>query len=209
MRANADGSVTLRGRRRIHATEDEPQFWARYGHRENPPKPTHQAFCLRCLGGGKFLGRPGSTRSAEREATSHGGQYGHDVTILPARHNPGLWSSLARGARSGYHAYRAGRYASKAARHRQKASAFMANPRRRRAQQSDSTLLWLLVGFGVYLVATRAASEQIGYLPQPYGYWFNPQTSQLYLAGGDGRPPGAVPPWRLASEAEILNVVGP
>ncbi len=196
MRANADGSVTLRGRRRIHARDDEPGFWQRYGgHRANPfrsfvtraksawqregqrginwtfdgmsradreafdrflvttqdplayeagtqesrfnryvkrnperrckrcgtptvyksgicrycqtpaeqstkasergiprrganpSKPTHQAFCLRCLGGGKFLGRPGSKHSAEREATSHMGTYGHGVTILPAR-NP-------------------------------------------------------------------------------------------------------------------------
>ncbi len=38
MRANADGSVTLRGRRRIHATEDEPGFWRKYGgrHHANP-----------------------------------------------------------------------------------------------------------------------------------------------------------------------------
>ena len=38
MRANADGSVTLRGRRRIHATEDEPGFWRKYGghHHGNP-----------------------------------------------------------------------------------------------------------------------------------------------------------------------------
>lgn len=99
MRANADGSVTLRGRRPIHATEDEAGFWEKYGHRDNPPRPTHQAFCLRCLGGGKFLGRPGSKRSAEFEATSHGSAYGHDVTILPAK-NPRRWSrSRARAPR--------------------------------------------------------------------------------------------------------------
>ena len=48
-----------------------------------------------------------------------------------------------------------------------------------------------------------------GVIPQPYAYWFNPSTNELFLAGGSGIPPGAVPPWRLASEAEILNVVGP
>ncbi|MCI0371223.1 MAG: hypothetical protein L0214_07540 [candidate division NC10 bacterium] len=33
MYANADGSVTLRGQRRIHAEDSEPGFWERYGHR--------------------------------------------------------------------------------------------------------------------------------------------------------------------------------
>ncbi len=55
--------------------------------KRNPERPTHQAFCLRCLGGGKFLGRPGSQRAADREATSHMSAYGHAVTILPAK-NP-------------------------------------------------------------------------------------------------------------------------
>ena len=41
MIANADGSVTLRGRQRIHAVDTEPGFWERYGHgrkgmRRNP-----------------------------------------------------------------------------------------------------------------------------------------------------------------------------
>lgn len=47
MAANADGSVTLRGRRRIHARDDEPGFWQRYGgHRANPGAvPLHAARC--------------------------------------------------------------------------------------------------------------------------------------------------------------------
>lgn len=32
MVANADGSVTLRGPRKIHAVDTEPGFWQRYGH---------------------------------------------------------------------------------------------------------------------------------------------------------------------------------
>jgi hypothetical protein len=39
MIANRDGSVTLRGAKRIHADDGEPQFWERYGHgraRRNP-----------------------------------------------------------------------------------------------------------------------------------------------------------------------------
>ena len=32
MIANRDGSVTLRGRQRIHANDTEPGFWERYGH---------------------------------------------------------------------------------------------------------------------------------------------------------------------------------
>lgn len=47
-----------------------------------------QAFCHVCLGGGKLLGRPSGKRDAEREATSHMGQYGHQVSIVPARKNP-------------------------------------------------------------------------------------------------------------------------
>jgi hypothetical protein len=42
---------------------------------------THEAYCLNCLGGGKSL-LVGGKRAAEREATSHGNLYRHNVTIL-------------------------------------------------------------------------------------------------------------------------------
>lgn len=39
MYANADGSVTFRGRKRIHADDRESGFWQRYGHgRERNPR---------------------------------------------------------------------------------------------------------------------------------------------------------------------------
>ena len=41
------------------------------------------------------------------------------------------------------------------------------------------------------------------FLPQPFAYWHNPTTTELFLAGADGLPPGTVPPWRLASEDEL------
>jgi hypothetical protein len=55
MYANGDGSVTLRGRMRIHADDREPQFWERYGHGrhgkvKNPRRRRRQSY-----GGGNNL----------------------------------------------------------------------------------------------------------------------------------------------------------
>lgn len=44
-----------------------------------------QAYCLVCMGGGKALGRPGTQRQADLEATSHLNAYGHNVTTIEAR----------------------------------------------------------------------------------------------------------------------------
>jgi hypothetical protein len=62
MVANADGSVTLRGRQNIHADDREPGFWERYGHghgrRRNPTMARGfklDGMTLALLAGGAFL----------------------------------------------------------------------------------------------------------------------------------------------------------
>jgi len=65
MYANGDGSVTLRGRQRIHAVDSEPGFWERYGHgrkgmRRNPRRGSSKLFgmdttTLLLVGGALFL----------------------------------------------------------------------------------------------------------------------------------------------------------
>lgn len=72
MIANADGSVTLRGRRRIHADDREPGFWKRYGHGHGRSNPMAQGkifgmdpFTLALVAvGGYFLYQHLSAQSA-------------------------------------------------------------------------------------------------------------------------------------------------
>ena len=90
------------------------------------------------------------------------------------------------------------------------------NPRqRRRASGGAGFGTYLLWGGLAYLLLSRGtlgtlfgtpagAATTGGFIPQPYSWWINPQTNALWLADASGVPPGPVPPWRLASDAEIL-----
>lgn len=89
--------------------------------------------------------------------------------------------------------------------------------RRRTYSRGGGWGTYLLWGGLAYLLLSRGslgtlfgptaagANPTGGFIPQPYSWWINPQTSELWLADATGIPPGSVPPWRLASDAEILS----
>jgi len=85
--------------------------------------------------------------------------------------------------------------------------------RKRRASGQMGTGTWLLIGLGALLLlrpgSTGALMTGGGIVSQPNtSFWY----SDPYQAGGNGAffmgslPPGSAPPWRLASQTEIVGL---
>jgi hypothetical protein len=96
MRANRDGSVTLRGRNKIHAVESEPGFWDKYGGRANPPDPQ----CKRC--GGPTIYKSGICRYCQtaEEKSSKASERGNPRRPAPRTVHFGSGGRRRRRARA-------------------------------------------------------------------------------------------------------------
>lgn len=76
--ATCGAGCPYRGQRHVHRVALNPCP-------HNPPK--HEAYCWKCLGGGKSLGVFSSKKKAAISATSHLGSTGHATSVL-SKNNP-------------------------------------------------------------------------------------------------------------------------